>query len=308
MGVILNPASPTVEDQLREAGYLPDIGPGTNAMVKFAARRVPPPTDLYIGVDDSIVINWTSSSSGNSLVVSARFLDPEGNIKTHQWTLSGQTPYTTLQSAYKLTEGFLLNVTAWWNNSGVTQRGQSYVEVFLTRNNTGTPVPYAVLIQGYVWGSRALSWPGSPFEDATSGRGSINQQQETSPATGTEFSLFVPTGALWLIRGFQFQLSTSSTGGTRQQGWALAGPGATFTVYNYIYNFTQAASTLILYAAALKVGVDDYAVIANHGDTSLPEMVMLSGWEFRTKNTNLLAGDQYSNIQVMWEEWLLPTL
>lgn len=144
-------------------------------------------------------------------------------------------------------------------------------------------------------------------------RGRLITVQPANPAAGAEWAQAVPANKRWLIRAVKFRLVTSATVGNRQIGLQLADAAA--VVFARMFHALTGGTT----GANQTAGVtEDYflppisptAMLANGASPVITPNALPPGIELAAGFTigsncggSLLAGDQFSAIVVLAEEW-----
>lgn len=122
-----------------------------------------------------------------------------------------------------------------------------------------------------------------------------------APAAGAEFTISAPGQGLWRVVSLAFRLVTDANVANRAV--SLVASDGTTTVWRASASAVQAAGVTIdhgVYAgssAALLTG--SVAVFALPSDG----LLLLPGWSLRSVTGNIQAGDQYSAIGALVEEF-----
>lgn len=273
-----------------------------NRLITLGTQNAAPPTDAYISQDDQLFVRIVNSAPGIAVFITVRLLLPDGRIQLNQFTYNPTSTRSSQQFSQFLAEGFLLSVTA---TGGANNVGQTYLNVTLVRNlGFGTfPASGAygeILLQGYVTGGNALTWPRGTIGGTQSLQGNTRSITGTTPAVGAEISETVPANVAWQLNTFKFTL-TSSAGGTTRSPFLAIDDGtnvlfegtpnlivnaSTFGTYTWAQG-TQATLTGAIAALALPIGI-----------------ILQPGYRIRTLTGGLQVGDQYTAPQYCVEEWL----
>jgi len=122
-----------------------------------------------------------------------------------------------------------------------------------------------------------------------------------SPNAGQDWTATIPAVARWRVKCLQAQLVTSAAAFNRVPHLVISD-----ALGNSVFNFpaitNQVASTTVQYSAGVgivSVQFDNAVVWVLPYETHL-----LQGWKIGTLTTLLQAGDQWSNIALIVEEWL----
>jgi hypothetical protein len=268
------------------------------ADVSFLLQGLQPPSRVYIGVDDQLAITIKSPRQNCSFTVGYRILRTDGLIIPFAQSFFF-TPPVNQFVLVPLTEGFLLsfNITV---NAGAAEAA-GYVRADIARQaGSNNPQIYESLVAGYLSTLRALSYPETPPARPTDGRGAIVSITGASPAAGADSVEVVPAGRLWRLmswrglfiasatvasRSVTFQIDDGSNNLTRegQNNAITAGQGGQFFVYSTPFNGSDTGLNFFLW--------NDSAIILG------------PGFRLKTVTQNIQAGDQWSAIQYLVEEW-----
>jgi hypothetical protein len=286
----------------------PYTPPGTPAdvrkLIHFATDGVQPPSQVYVDVNDYLVIQeWTTDPTA-VLFVQYRILRPNGEIiQGHE-----QFPFTGVQRNQisfirNLTEGFLLSLHAGMdlNSPGVLGRGMTRIRVLLQRTAALAVLPNQVLIQGVVDFHSQLTWPGGIIDPAATGQGWMRSVTGTTPAAGAEVNEVVPALARWKFKLFGVTLTTSATVATR--GVTLVVSDGTHDLFRIEAPSTQAASLTQSYWWG-QIGARADKVYGTNIAIPIPDLVLTNPYAIRTLTTGLQVGDQYTAPQYQVEDWL----
>jgi len=270
--------------------------------VGYAERGVSPPSALYIGPNETLVVDTWSSTAPADLAVVARVLTTDGQIHTSQWSHRPNTNRTRATTYHRLPEGFLLCVTV--DATGAAyRRGHCWCQVGIQVGEGATGVAHAQLISDYVTGMARLAWPGGQLRSSVEGRGLLRSYTGTDPAAGLEISVTVPTGARWFLLSFRADLTTDATVANRQPRW-LVDDGAIeyFRAGTYA---SQPASQLWRYTWS----TSNWGEASNRDPYFVPlpaDFHLAAGHRIQTSTANLQAGDNWTAPQLFVEEWIEP--
>ena len=268
--------------------------------IKYATQNVPPPTPLYVDVNDFISISALTSVAGAQVTVVLRLLRADGTIVPMQQVLNPASNRTTTFTSLPLYEGFLLGCTVLSTGSPVV-RGQLFVRVILARGNAGSILSTQVLLSGYCNGLDFPSWPPGNYEPARSGQGAIRSITGTVPGAGAEITETVPSPGAWRVIAFTYSLTTSAAVANRNP--TLVVDDGANTLVRVTPPAVQTASSIVTYswAAGMPNGTLSSAVQPGPFPVGL---FIDSGFRIRTQTVAMQAGDQYSAPQYLVEEWL----
>ncbi len=294
-------------------------------VVTFGLDRVGPPSPLYIQRDDVLVVEFISST-GDTLVINGRILlapnprggqpDAPGSPDPSQTAQSSNLiipingalaftsgPFRTQKTlAIPLTEGYLLSLG--FVGSNTAQRGISFVRAWLNRGplNISTPNTVTMLLADYVSNTAPVGWPAGRILFPTEGPGNLYKVSLANPAAGADFAFSVPLGARWRWVSLAAVLTASATVGNRIVHGVVQDVGGN-TVFNASQVTAQTAGQAITYSFApglTSQNINDGAALV-----TLPGGLWLQGGaQIKSSTTGILAGDQWSAINAIVEEWL----
>lgn len=281
----------------------PNLEPTLNKApsVSYSYTNINPPSQLYIGRDDSLLVTAYGSIAGLRGQITARLLTPDGEIRPNQYDFPFSADRSNSAQTFHLAEGFLLSLIVGPSAGTGGRRGQAFVQVWLIRGDVYTGLVGQVLISGYVTSNIMLTWPGIPVDFPYAGRGNIRTIVGTDPAAGVEISETVPTNALWRLVGFNYTLVTSAVAATRISQ-LLIDDGVNAGVRG-IPGATQAASLTNSYEYGAYGALPAITGTLILGDLP-PDIFITGGGRIRTLTTALDPGDNYGPPTYNVEEWL----
>lgn len=277
-------------------------GPGYVA--QFATAGLQPPAPLYVTQDDLLrVVVLTSNAFLTGIELTGRQLLMDGTIKLIDQTFQ---PLATNRApnffSINLPEGFLLNLEV--NGIGANQsaRGQTFVQITLTRPTIPTQRDYAMLVCGYQTEGCNPCWPNGQIEAAASGMGYTYTVVGAVPAPGAETIITVPTSARWRVVSGHLALTTSAAAGQRT-------PDITFTQNGGAGWLSYASAGIGPSTGPLGFnfapGVPLVQDVHLNFLVPIPFNLMLRGGDtVGTTQSNLQAGDQFTAVTLSVEEWI----
>jgi hypothetical protein len=265
-------------------------------------RPLVEPGSFFVDGNYALRVNSWCSLAGVVLTVRSRFLSSETGVLVD--SVDPHTPNSNRTIAtvdIPLAAGFPLNVMV-FASSGAPLNGQCFVQVLIVRGRGAAATPIAVVLQGYVTATKMLGWPGSPIVDSTAGQGFLRSVAGTTPGAGVDITETVPSGARWGPISFQALLVTSVTVASRTP--ILRVDDGVNIFGNVPVGVLIAASTTINNSWAQ--GVNRFTEIqANTEAAPMPtNIILLAASRIRTATVNLQAGDQWSQVQYLVQEWL----
>lgn len=282
--------------------------PGANALEGYSSyfgflrRGVQPPSNLYIERDDIIRVEILSPGGAQTVRVSMRLMQPDGQVTPQQfeYTVTTATVNPQVQIIDGL-EGFLLSMSI---NSTASLRGQVFVRTLMQRGAGSSDLTRGeILCQGYASLYESLSYPYGTIDSSLRGRGALRAFIGSAPAAGAEISETVPVGRNWILRSFVTTLVTSATVASREPSVTVDDGGANILARSVDSSGIAASRTVILnWAPGL---VQERGSVVH--DMAFPmEMRMLPTWRIRTNTLAIQAGDQYAAPAILVEEFIAP--
>jgi hypothetical protein len=269
--------------------------------VSWQLTRVPPPSPVYVGVDDKLVVGAASSQTNEVVTVNYRLLRAaDGVIVPGQFTVKPANTRTVAVQTQQLAEGFLLSASV--KAAVATTRGMTFVRAFLGAGAFGAGQPSYMLLADYVTTAMAPAHPNGRVLAPTEGPGNVYSVRAAHAPAGTQWSITVPANARWRVQSIQSQLVTSATVANRNVFLVISSSTDIVTIIPS--NTTQAASITEFYCWA--DGVPFQSDALGHDLQPLPRGIIVLPNYVLTTNVNLMqAADQWSDFAVTWvEEWL----
>jgi len=282
-----------------DSGSFTQVGPLSDQLAASFSTVQP---GLYVTLDDTIVFTaWNSVSTLPSLSLLMRVLKPDGTLVIERMTIGSLTANRVANSvSMSQLDGFLVSVIVSTPAVAVS-RGQCFVRAQITRGGAPDVLLIDQLLSDYVTTGNQPQWPDGRLLSGVDGRGYITLYTQATANLGLEIALSQPTGVRWRVLAIDVTLTTGATAGNRtpgivvnQQGQigfkvssAAPVPANTQAFLNYAPGMPLAAA--LLPAMALPLPIDFYVSAAASIDTF---------------TTGLVAGDVYSLLNVLVEEWI----
>jgi hypothetical protein len=286
------------------SGVVPPTAPGSptasSNTVSFAFQNILPPSALYIGRDDQLVIQGASSAANEVVTVNLRLLAPNGRIEDNQFKVALPVARFVVVSSFALAEGFLLSMSM--TSALATTRGQTFVRAFLNRGAYGAGLPGQTLVADYVTNNIGAGYPGGRILAPTEGPGAIRQVQAATPGAGVEWTIAVPLNTRWRLLSLAAQLITSAVAANRIPHIIMSMGGASTSFRGEPNQVVPASSTVIISGSAAPVITAITTITVNVGVP--PDVRLASADGIASATLNIQAADQYSAIFVSVEEWL----
>lgn len=275
----------------------PLAGPNTDVIFRF--KDVQPPSELYIDVDDALIIVAATGQVGETITVNVRLLQPTGRLEDNQFVCVVPNTRIATVFTFPLAQGYLLSLAA--SALVATTRGQTFYRAFINRGAFGTGRPGQPLCADYVTTRIGPGYPGGRVLAPVEGPGVVRSVAISNPGAGNEFSISPGTNARWRIISLEMQLQTSAVAGNRQPNikFSVGGLGA----HTFQPNILVPASTLATVTAS------PAAVMAGLVNTIVNVPLPIDNRILATDTINSVtlgkdAGDTWQNGQVGVEEWL----
>jgi hypothetical protein len=275
------------------------------ALITYAEGQVPPPSALYVGLNDLIELKtWCDAGSGCTYILDIRLLLADGTIQIQQESVVNTGGRATTINQFRLAEGFLLSVAVRTLNLAVV-RGAAFAAVSILRtiapNNTLT----LSLTKGYVTFFGPVAWPITSADFPGNRPGQIFISGIGNPAAGVDWTVTIPASVRWRIMGIVAVLATSAVAGNRQVILQLTQAGATACKSAAVP--TQIASTVVSYNYG--AGITTLLTQIGTGTLNVQTAIPVDYWlpaaqTFSVVTQGLLAGDQWSSINFIVEESL----
>lgn len=256
-------------------------------------------TGIIIDDKDFLVVSTRNSLPGVVISIEARVMDLEGRIHHHRFSHTPNTDRSSARSEFRVGAGLLVGVGV-AATAGSPKRGQTFFCLFLSRDAAAPNNLMVPLTADYVVSGVALGWPGAPLRSSVEGPGIIRQFTGTNPGAGAEILEAVPTGARWRLLGMRFKLVTDANVVVRVVRMTIddganvivvSGPSTTQSE-NIAFDYHVSRSTVIPNNAA-----DRFINMA-------ADIFMMAGFRIRTSTGGIQAGDIFSEVQLLVEEWI----
>lgn len=180
------------------------------------------------------------------------------------------------------------------------RRGECYVRVTLLMD--GEPVQR--LAAAYLTDSKPISWPPGQFEDFLSGPGLIKTVTGTNPAAAVEVSEACPANARWRLLSAYLVLTTDANVANRTVNIVITDGASTYQ--QYAAGAVQTASLGYNYIIAAGYPIKDTAIDAR-AFMRIPipnDVILFQGWTLDTVIDGKQAGDDWSTVRLVVEEWI----
>lgn len=294
------PNPPTGQPQPYQAGEFVPSAPANT--VTFRTKDASIPSTLYLQRDDELLVTLATAVTNEVVILGARLLLPDGQIKTVSQPLAiTATAYVPQTFPIQLAEGWLLGVSC--SATVATSRGQTYARISLSRSGTNAPASgiVQVLCAEYITIAMAIGYPYGGVLPPVSGQGSIRYFNLGAFGAGTDFGFALVVGQRWRPQSIFATLVTSATVANRQPRLQLTQGGAFYWEIAAVANQVAGTTTRYLWTAGgpNATGIDGTVM------QSMPSNAVLTGAaSLGTSTFGLQAGDVWQAITVIVEEWL----
>lgn len=290
-------------------------------VVTFIFKGIAPPPSLYVQKDDQVQFTGISNQANEVVVFNIRFLRlevPLGGQPDHppaDLLLSDKPVLGTIiefQQAVPVTlgragntllqqvgEGFILSLLA--TATVATTRGQTFAKATIFRGLTGTKGSAQVFFSDYVSNFHAASWPGGNQRHVSEGPGFLHSIQQANPAAGADWVFTVPANSRMRPVTLEAQLAVANSGAARPIE-IIVDDGV-----NIVARMATNAAAPINATANVNfstAGTPSTSIASDLYAQQPAGMILPPGFRIRSVTTNIVAGDAWTNIWFLMEEWL----
>jgi len=294
------PTNPGQPGPMQPSDYTPAA---SSQVVSWQLRRLPPPSSLYVTVDDVLRVAAATSQANEVVTVSYRLIRAaDGKLVYGQLTIAPANTRVLKVVDNPLAEGFLLSVSC--KAAVATTRGQTFVRLFLNPKILGPGQPGFMFMADYVTTAMAPGFPNGRTIAPSEGPGWMRAISVGLPGAGNDWILNVPTNTRWRLQGVRAALQADATVGNRNV--TLVANSSGFLAWQALAPAAQVAGQGITYswAPGLFTGVSTtYGIAA----TAIPYGHILTSANTDSVQTVTLGmdvGDQWQGIIVSVEELL----
>lgn len=268
-------------------------------LVQFLTDKIQPPSNIYVGPDESIVVQIRSFTAMNVSIRVRMLRAADGVIAPHEETRPVAGNMLENLFVIPTTEGFLLNVSVIPLLASL-QPGETFVAIRLASRGLASTDVRTFLAAGYATQFSPVTWPGTGLNAPTAGRGMFRVVLAADPPANTEIGFVGPTFTLWRIISFHARLVTDATAINRRVKLVASGAGIRFG--SYLSSAAQAASLTIDYATVRGVvggGIANSTIELGYSEP----IFLLPGHLLQTDTQSLQAGDNWGPGAVEVEQW-----
>jgi len=291
-------------------------------LVSFGIDDIAPPSPLYIQRDDKLVLQtMTNRNAGDTVFFNVRLLmaapdlpgqpdqappatPPPGpkltqTIRTNINTIAVPNAHVLQSLTVNLAEGYLISASATPLNAN--SRGATYAAMAIARQGAQGLQPFESLFGDYCTQSVPCSWPGGRTISPAESSGLYLSQAITAPGAGADFSFTVPNFTRIQIISFAGVFTASA---------AVANRNVELIIDDGV-NIVWAADVGAAIAAgqvenitATQTNVPNGVIATIQSAVVPPGNVLTGGFRFRSLTGNIQAGDQWSALFMLIQEWV----
>lgn len=272
-------------------------------VVSWQLKRLPPPSSVYITVDDVLRAAVASSQANEVVTISYRWIRAaDGKLDYGQFTVAPASDRSIKVQDQPMAEGFLLSVSC--KAAVATTRGQTFVRLFLNPKVLGAGQPGFMLMSDYVTTRMAPGHPNGRILAPTEGPGWTQAIQVVSPGANADWLIAVPANARWRIVSVFATFQTDATPGDRSATIKLQQPAV--VVWDIIEDVPPSFFASFQLAPGVAVGTTgNVAVNGFVADfRPIPPLILLGGGLIASATTFVGLTDQWFTLNFSVEEWL----
>lgn len=265
----------------------------------FKRLRIGPPGALYVTLDDTLALTWWTPTGSQTLTVTLRWLSPDGQIIPELFTFTTGAADIAVRKNLTPAEGFLLSATI--TGSGAAPRS-AFARLHILRGVGSSDVAQGhLLAAGYVGGVDMIAFPQTPAASSLEGRGQMRSIGIANPAAATDFSIVVPAGVHWILRGVRCLLTTDATAPVRVPSLVVQ-DGALNSVLKAPIFSTIAASSVA--TISWFNSATNSSQLTSEAGGIPAEFRAPTGWTIRSSTAAFGPADQYSGVFLAVEEFV----
>lgn len=291
-------------------------------LVSFGLDRISPPSSLYLQRDDQLFLSMESQRGAGDTVSfvwrilqaapdvagqpdapAAAALGQAGGqitqtVKTQAHQLTGALR-TNVQAVLPMAEGYLLSMSVTATNA--SGRGQTFAQAGIMRKGPLGTMIFLPLFSDYVTTLIVPGWPGGRAISPVEGPGQIASVQQANPGAGADWTFTVPNFARMRFQSFNAVLTASAAVANRQVN-IIVDDGANIVWQHDVGTNITAGQTASISGTGTNATVgltttELFVVLP-------PGLVLTQAMRIRSATTGIQAGDQWSAIFFLVEEWL----
>jgi hypothetical protein len=272
------------------------VGAPYDDLLKAGAGAAP----FWLTGEDNIQFNVRNAAAGVTVTMFGRFLDVCGTISPFVYDLPVPSTRALTSLLVRLGEGWVIAVSV-RVTAGTPRIGQTYAQVRLQRGDSGTSIPISTIVQGYVTAVDDLAWPNSAIVPSASGFGVLRGLVAANPGAGNEFTITQDTSTRWRPLGLSVLFTASAVAANREVSLSISvGGGPNLLLPTGVTHTANQARTYTFTSIGVRgAGAQSLNVIS-----PMPPVLTNGGAVYASSTTALDAGDVYSSIRMLVEEWI----
>lgn len=270
--------------------------------VSFLLNEVQPPSTLYIQRDDVLALSAATSLTNEIITVNARLLDTAGRIQKIQAQIRPLNTRAVLSLVVPLAEGYLLSLSA--TATVALTRGQTFLRAFINTSALGAGQPGQMLFADYVTNIISSGYPNGRITSPVEGPGFVHAVT-TAAGAGFDFTLVAQQNSRLKLRSLSALLTASATVANRQVRLVEVGTEGNVFLGEATANIVASQAARVYFVP----GVTYAPIIATDIVVPLPVDLIIGSVSgvaqtFQSITQGIQAGDQWSQITALVEEWL----
>lgn len=257
-------------------------------------------------------MKWVDKDSFLRITVLSPKMVARLAVRIRQYTAQGRLvkiEQTCAVSGLPTRESFFIPLNEGWiesisvgDSSFIVSRGRVFVQFAIQQDKDAQALPHTILAADYFDSSVGLQWPGTPIRHHRDGPGYLSSANISNPGAGANFSWTIDTLNVLRIISITFKFTTDVTVANRRVMIAIYVGG--ILAIPSVCGSLQTASLAVDYPFA-DYGMQTTAVNSAMTLSPLPPNVFLKKNDSIVSNIALIqAGDQISDINVVYEEWV----
>lgn len=268
-------------------------------MVQFRTEDVLPPSALYVSPQDSLEVAALTNLSGVTIFLALRLMTPQGEVKVELYQAVLQTTSTfTFPISLAPAEGYIIGASIIAQGANT---GQCFVFIRLRTGPAPGTVPFTtILMQGYPNSYLGLSYPPTTLQGFFEGAGTINTITQ-APAAGQDFVFTVPAFQRWRLISLGAVATTDATVGNRAPVVWVQDAAGNRVVWSRCDSFlAPSASEQFSWGP----GLENTSGLVSRLMPLPTYLTLPEGFSIHGSVGAVGAGDQWSNVVLMKEEWV----
>lgn len=274
---------------------------GETQLEHFSRFAVMPPGALYLTLDDIFLLNTWPGDAQQTINITLRVLNPSGQIErsVYQFASEPVTDFSPNQHFIPGMEGFLLSLTV---QNGSSNVNTCFVSCLLQKGQGTSDIALGnLLVAGYCSQYDTLGFPQSVPARTMDGRGGGRLTNIANPAAGVDFTTTIANGLMWKIGSISAKFTASAAVANRF-------PCLQFSDFlNKLY-FTVPPVAAITASQTVQCCWYPGANLANLNNIqtmAIPIDARVSAsLRVRVVTTGLDAGDAWTDIKLLLEQWI----